>query len=1061
MEISKDGRQTRERYRCIVHAVTRSMLPGIVLLLVLRSIGAYQLAQTNHYEDEAADLANQWEQTSVRRSIDLYLKAEKEWLQIGKVDRSAHCLREAASLLTILAEYPSATSLLDRAVAIESNIGHTAGVAQALSQLSLIKLAEGKTLEGQQISDNALKLARRSADPTALAQAFFSAAEFSYYTGNSEGTVELNREAAANAVLTGITKLQAHTGLGLAYAYSLHGDPVSALATAQNSLSKWQAIGHRRGEALTLVAIGNIYALMGNKNESMLNYQLALSMFPQDIDLLEKARLLNGIAGVYSLYSEWEISRIYNNRAYDLFKQVNYPTGQLATLPSLLKSSYLSSRTGPKEDVFHEAVRLAKRLNNQLYLGFTYEVLGSIYFDQDKTEESVHYLRLSLTAFRSLNFKRGIVRVQNLLGAALLAAGDRVNARQSLQEALASSIEIKSGTDEAAIEYNLARLNALQDRDDEALAGIRKSIHFGDTEHSDVLNSKLRMAYFSDLSDRYKLYVSLLMKRHWQSRSGELAVQALQASERSRARIILENILLADADLTNGSALPAVTRENDLRVLLSAKRDRLTDLLGRTGDVGETEKLDSEIKELENELEATKADLKLSSPVYAEIKDPPPFDVENFQENMLDENSILLEFLLGKEESYLWVVDKKEVAAFVLPGRDEIEGKVEGLRTLLTARQPRGGETIDEHQTRAAAAERAFSPAARELSNMLLGAAAEKLSNKRLILVPDGKLHYFPFSALPLPNTTDDRSMVLTNEVVYQPSAQTLTLLTKMHVARAIPDRRDLLIYSDPVFSADDDRLSGVDLASSQTAESKYGTFRFVESLASLTRLPGSRTEALAVMESTGIDSADSFSGFAATRERLLGMDLSAYKVLHFATHGIVFDQRPDLSGIVLSRYGEQGQPLNEFIRIQDIYGMKLNADLVVLSACDTGIGKEIKGEGIMSLNTAFLQSGARSVLASLWKVEDGATQKLMKEFYAGISTEGLKPSESLRRAQIELAKDPRYSSPFYWAAFTLQGDPDVNLLIGRRYISPWPLATIPILFVVAYLLWNRRTRRR
>ncbi len=153
-------------------------------------------------------------------------------------------------------------------------------------------------------------------------------------------------------------------------------------------------------------------------------------------------------------------------------------------------------------------------------------------------------------------------------------------------------------------------------------------------------------------------------------------------------------------------------------------------------------------------------------------------------------------------------------------------------------------------------------------------------------------------------------------------------------------------------------------------------------------------------MKILGSSNADSFDGFAASRERLLNTNLADYKVLHFATHGIANKVRPDLSGIVLSRFGENGQHQDEFVRLEDIYGMKLKADLVVLSACETGIGKELKGEGTMSLNNAFLQSGSRSVLASLWKVEDNATRELMAEFYSGIASGGLTPSDALRRAR-------------------------------------------------------------
>jgi CHAT domain-containing protein len=144
---------------------------------------------------------------------------------------------------------------------------------------------------------------------------------------------------------------------------------------------------------------------------------------------------------------------------------------------------------------------------------------------------------------------------------------------------------------------------------------------------------------------------------------------------------------------------------------------------------------------------------------------------------------------------------------------------------------------------------------------------------------------------------------------------------------------------------------------------------------------------------------------------------------VHFATHAILNSEHPELSGIVLSLVDERGQPTNGFLRLNEIYNLKLPADLVVLSACQTGLGKEIRGEGLIGLTRGFMYAGAPRVVASLWKVDDAATAELMKRFYRGMLRDDLRPAAALRAAKVEMWKQKRWNAPFFWAAFEFQGE--------------------------------------
>ena len=162
---------------------------------------------------------------------------------------------------------------------------------------------------------------------------------------------------------------------------------------------------------------------------------------------------------------------------------------------------------------------------------------------------------------------------------------------------------------------------------------------------------------------------------------------------------------------------------------------------------------------------------------------------------------------------------------------------------------------------------------------------------------------------------------------------------------------------------------------------------------------------------------------FDASRETVLNADLSQYRIVHFATHSLLNNQRPELSGVVLSLVDASGRPRNGFLRLYDIYNLRLGADLVVLSACQTALGREIRGEGLIGLTRGFLYAGAARVVATLWEIDDRTTAELMKHFYQGMLVHGKRPAVALRDAQVAMWRTRGWESPYYWAAFTLQGE--------------------------------------
>jgi len=316
---------------------------------------------------------------------------------------------------------------------------------------------------------------------------------------------------------------------------------------------------------------------------------------------------------------------------------------------------------------------------------------------------------------------------------------------------------------------------------------------------------------------------------------------------------------------------------------------------------------------------------------------------------------------------------------------------------------------------------------------MVLAPLAAKITKKRLLIVSDGALQYVPFAALPVPNSSKRVPLVIEHEIVYAPSASVLAELRR-EVAGRPKAPKAVAILADPVFDQNDPRVEKTRLQAHQQravtrgesgpSPSDHLTRSVADvGLAHLSRLAFSRREAEAIMAVTPVGLGKKALGFEASRTTATSPELAQYRIIHFATHALSDNKSPELSGLVLSLVDRKGKSQNGFLDLQDIYNLTLHADLVVLSACETALGKEIRGEGLIGLTRGFMYAGATRVLASLWKVDDVATAELMAGFYKALEQQGLQPAAALRQVQMDMWHRKRWASPYYWAGFQLQGE--------------------------------------
>jgi tetratricopeptide (TPR) repeat protein len=360
----------------------------------------------------------------------------------------------------------------------------------------------------------------------------------------------------------------------------------------------------------------------------------------------------------------------------------------------------------------------------------------------------------------------------------------------------------------------------------------------------------------------------------------------------------------------------------------------------------------------------------------------------------LSPDTAILAYALGDKESFLWFVTPDRITSFNLPPRDDIEdAAVKAWRRL---------------------SEIGDGPEVEDLSRILLPDEVRRVLPGHVITSLDGRLNLIPFSMLHDPG---GRPLLHNHVVSSVPSGSFLVGLRHKLTSRRLAPKQ-LAAIADPVFELDDPRL--VRRGISKPGQNKTATMPGGH----LERLPDSRREAEKILALFSPSERFQAFDFNANRRLILSAELASFQRLHITTHHIA-DSHPDFSGLVLSRLDERGHPQEGFVRASEIYGLHIPAELVVLSACGTGLGPDVRGEGPMGMTRAFLHAGARRVVVSLWNVEDEATTELMTRFYRGMLQDRLTPAEALRSAQVSMAKDPEWRRFRSWAAFVLQGEPD------------------------------------
>jgi CHAT domain-containing protein/uncharacterized protein HemY len=1024
----------------------------------------------------AEKLRVNWQNELLLESVKHYLNAHQLWKAAGRQPEAAEALERVGEIYFILGKYPEALSFFDRALSLSRSAGDQQGEAQLLNAIGYVHVTMGENNQALIDFDRALNAYRQAASSGEAsfqqrgeAQVINNKGEVYYSRGELKTALRHFTQALEMLSALRDRRGQALAHLNLGYTYADSGDLPKALDNFRQALSLWRATGERRGEALSETAIGTVFSFLGEKQIALDSHKRAMQIFRAIGDRSGEAVALNSIARAYEELNEPLTALDNYNLALKLHRGNRNRDSEAVTLYYIGRLHHSQGSIAEALSFYNRSISLSRRKGKRRVEAYALLGVGALHASTGETAGALGNFTRVLEFYREIGDRRGQAFALSNIGYTYYLSQDKQKALSYFKEALPLSRAADDRAEESLILYHIARSERDLSNLDEALARMEESTRISESLRTKVISPTLRTSYFASVHERYRFYLDLLMQAHRQRPNAGFATTALQISERARARSLLEMLAEGGVDIRQGVAPSLLERERTLQQLLNAKAEYKMRLSAQASDEEATE-IDGELRQLTTKYEEVKSLIRDQSPQYAALTQTQILRVEDIQTELRDDDTLLLEYARGNEKTYLWLISRSSVQTFELTESARIEELSREVYKLLTARHPIEGEPFQDYQRRVAEADRQYGERAAALSQILLGQVAEQIGTKRLLIIADGALQYIPFEALPIPVSpasgqaadrqgTDSLNLLplaLEHEISYLPSATALATLRRQ--GRSSPPAQKMLaIFADPVFNKSDPRLEKPDgmLANTQAEALGAPEYRpalrsFADGRMEISRLPFSLFEAKAIMGITPPGEAMLATGFEANRATVMSTRLGHYRIIHFATHSIINNEHPEFSGILLSMIDRQGKQENGFLQLHDIYNLNLSSELVVLSACSTGLGKDIEGEGLVGLTRGFMYAGSRSIIASLWKVDDRATSELMEHFYKAMLHDGLPPAAALRAAKVAMWKQERWKSPYFWASFVLQGEYEKR---GDNASAPSRFTQVVIALIAALVL--------
>ena len=774
--------------------------------------------------------------------------------------------------------------------------------------------------------------------------------------------------------------------------------------TTQQALALARSIRHKMEIGRCAFNIGLYFNDVSDYSQALKHYEDALSIFRDMNTVSDVSNCLVNMSDIYIQLGNYEKALLNLTDVLVIDRQLDddlYVAMDLNNIGVVYRKKGLESDSS--EDLlkgltfFEESLFLSRQIQAKKIEVQCLNNMGTVYTDLEKYPEALRCLFLGLDIAEILNDKKEISSILLNMGTVYS------NLRRFDQaiEVLVESIELAQLINEknilweahAKAGYAFKEMNSFSP----AVDHFKKSIHIIESIRSKIHLEELKASYFSsdERIDSYYRLVDIFFLMSQINPGQHHIKSAFETMEKAKARAFLDRLELSKIEKRRDIDPELLEREHNLMEEIS----KLNSTIITPGlDGNQKQKHMNRLKRLEQDLETLNRTVRLNSPSYANLKYPRTVSLEEAQSSLPDHSTAYFAYCIGKDCSYLFVITKEKMNVFPLPPADILR---EGIRNYLQIITDKDRFNFQEGY---------------DLFTVLISPGLERGIN-RIVFIPDDILHYLPFETL-LTQTDKSRWLVQDYRISYVPSITSFREIVLRE--RGNHQKKDLLSFGNPYLGEFEGPESRIDMLNREKA---WEDFR-------LNPLDYSQLEVDRIATLFKKNKRDVYSGTEATETTVKRTALSDYKIVHFATHGQIDNRYPARSSILLSLNDDSSE--DGFLQMREVYHLKFNADLVTLSACQTGLGRFIKGEGIEGINRAFFFAGASSVLMSLWAVNDQASYQFMQRFYSYLcSSESI--VDALRRAKIEMIKSEALSHPFYWAGFVVSGETDKIIFPSRR----------------------------
>jgi len=760
-------------------------------------------------------------------------------------------------------------------------------------------------------------------------------------------------------------------------------------------------LNHKKEEGRCLNNIGLYNCKLNKYSKALCLYQEALLIEREVNNKEDESACLNNIGVIYGKVGLYDRALDYLRTALKIDKELDedrFVSIELLNIGEIFckRGILLANKKDFYRalDYFMRGLKLIKKSKNERCHIRILNNMGYVYLELKEYHEALRYFQSSYRKALKIQDREVICMSLNNIGIVNLNLGNHGDSRNFFSKAIDSALKI--GVNHILWESYFGLGQVYEDENNfcEALENYEKAAEVVEKIMNDIYLDTSKIGFARDKLEIYERIIHVLYGLNCGSRSEAFEKDIFFVIERARARAFLEILRESKVNIREKLKPGLKKKEEEISAKISTIHKILLD---ENLSVGKRKELLKLLRQRENEYGLLLSKIKDEIPELAEIIAPEPFKLEQVQERLLDEKTALLEFFMCDENSFLFLIKNDGYEMFILPSREEIQDSIRAYLKILTC--PSKGSFKG-----ASAAKRLFKellfPAMRDIPD----------SVENIIIVPDGILFYLPFETL-IQSSKDKFNdyLIMKYKISYAPSSSSLIFLQEKIKRNDHP--KDLLIFGDPDYCS----LKQNDVR---------GTVKILQEFYQnqgfdFSPLPHSKKEVRNISRYFLNDQCDVYLGDEAREDVVKKLPLEKYKIIHFACHGFLNERFPSRSALVMS-LGNNARE-DGFLQFSEICNLRLDADLVVLSACQTGKGRLEKGEGIIGFPRVFFLSGAKSVVSTLWKISDKPTSKFMNYFYRYLHS-GYTKAQALRLAKIEMIKS-KYFHPFYWAAFILNGE--------------------------------------